>query len=71
MSYNVLCSKCGQEFVLDVTDEQVTQWRTGMLIQRAMPNLTAAERELLISGYCGECFDALFPKEEEPSETIQ
>jgi len=54
---------CGASFPLDVTDEQIANWRNGALIQRAMPNLTADERELLISGYCGTCFDKLFPPE--------
>lgn len=65
MPYNIPCAKCGQRFTLNVTDEQVTEWRTGTLIQRAMPQLTPAGRELLISGYCGACFEALFPPEED------
>jgi len=36
--------------VLDITIEQVQEWMNGKLIQDAFPNLTAVEREFLISG---------------------
>jgi len=39
---------------LDVTHEQLEAWDGGMLIQRAMPNLTATEREFLITGMSAE-----------------
>lgn len=35
---------------LPITQEQVEAWQGGMLIQNAMPNLTPAEREFLITG---------------------
>ncbi len=38
------------EMELDITQEQYDAWRKGLLIQDAMPNLTAAEREFLVSG---------------------
>ena len=34
------------------------------LRQSAMPNVPADERELLISGICGPCFDAMFREED-------
>ena len=37
-------------------------------IQDIFPYLTPAERELLISGICGECWDKLFPPEPEDEE---
>jgi Na+-transporting NADH:ubiquinone oxidoreductase subunit NqrF len=40
---------------LDVTYEQLLEWRRGGLIQRVMPNLTADQREFLVTGtYPGE-----------------
>jgi hypothetical protein len=54
------CSGCNQSFYLAVTDEQIRNWRGGTLIQNAMPNLSDDERELLISGTCGTCFDRMF-----------
>lgn len=35
---------------LDVTQEQLDKWKKGMLIQKAMPQLTSDEREFLITG---------------------
>ena len=45
---------------LDITQEQWTKWREGMLIQDAMPNLTADEREFMISGVTPEEWSQLF-----------
>jgi hypothetical protein len=59
-----VCRICDDEKLLDVTIEQLKAWRNGMLIQDAMPHLSPGDRELLISGICGSCFDELFPKEE-------
>jgi hypothetical protein len=55
----IVCGRCQKDFEVPATDEQLKRWRGGELIQRAMPNLTADERELLISGYCGRCFDEI------------
>jgi hypothetical protein len=40
-------------------------WKNGEYIQNAMPYLNVDERELLISGTCGPCFDNMFPEEDE------
>ena len=42
----------GKENTLDipVTEAQIAAWKGGELIQRAMPNLTADEREFLMTG---------------------
>jgi hypothetical protein len=62
----VYCVKCGRPQAVSCTDEQYRDWRENhQLIQRAMPNVPAEERELLLSGYCSACFQALFPDEEE------
>ena len=46
----------GDKNVLDipVTLAQITAWKGGELIQRAMPNLTADEREFLMTGITAE-----------------
>jgi len=36
------------------------KWKNGELIQNVMPYLNEDERELLISGTCGKCFDKIF-----------
>lgn len=45
------------------TMQEVEAWRNGMLIQDAMPNLPADQREFLISGCTPEDFNKLFPPE--------
>jgi hypothetical protein len=40
-----------------------------MLIQKAMPYLTADEREMFISGTCSDCWDKLFPESDEDELT--
>ena len=47
-----------------VNEDDYTSWENGELIQNAMPYLSADERELLISGTCGTCFDNMFGSEE-------
>jgi len=57
----VRCLQCKQDFDIDVAPEALAAWRSGTLIQYAMPHLTPTERELLISRTCGACFDKMFP----------
>lgn len=45
---------------IDVTQEQVKAWQSGVLIQRAMPNLTPDEREFLMSGITKDEWDNYF-----------
>lgn len=56
---------CGKTFMLAVTEAEYKNWEDGMLIQDAMPSLGQDERELLISGTCPECWDAMMA---EPTE---
>lgn len=50
---------------IDVTQEQMDNWYNGMLIQIAMPNITAEEREFIISGIIQNEWDALDLDDEE------
>jgi hypothetical protein len=54
------CTQCGITEDIPVSKEQYDDWRSGTLIQNAMPHLNPAQRELLISGTCGACFDKMF-----------
>lgn len=55
----VHCTDCGSEHTLWVNRYDYARWQGGELIQNAMPYLSADERELLISGICGTCWDEL------------
>ena len=52
------------EMDIAVTLEQLMSWQNGMLIRKAMPNLTPEEREFIISGITKEEWDQLYPEEE-------
>lgn len=50
---------------LQVTPEQIGIWQAGQLIQYAMPQLNADEREFLISGSTPDDWKTMFPPEDE------
>ena len=50
------------EMEIDITEQQLQKWKDGMLIQHAMPALTADEREFLMTGITSEEWDSLFSK---------
>jgi hypothetical protein len=54
------CNKCKDQVEMAVNVDDYTSWENGELIQVAMPYLSAGEREVLISGVCGTCFDKMF-----------
>ena len=57
------CKMCGDLHTIQLSYSGEAAWRCGELIQDALPELTADERELLLSQTCGKCWDALFPEE--------
>ena len=60
------CRQCKVSVEMSVNRQDVADWREGKYIQDAMPYLSADERELLISGICGSCFDKIFPGPKPP-----
>lgn len=61
--YTIQCRVCKEYIQISATPSQVQAWKEGLLIQKAMPNVPADERELLISGICGSCFDEMFQED--------
>jgi hypothetical protein len=53
---------------INVTEEQIALWQGGMLIQNAMPNLTAGEREFIKTGITDEEWDTEFANLEQPND---
>ena len=45
---------------IEVTQEQLSSWESGVLIQNAMPNLSADEREFIMTGITPEEWDSAF-----------
>ena len=64
-SVEITCGDCGKKksFIVNPTDLQA--WEDGTHIQDAMPYLTAAQRELLISRTCNDCWQKMFCFSEE------
>jgi len=57
------CPVCNQRSQLTVNEEAYFAWRNGALIQNVMPELSADNREILISGTHPKCWDKLFGEE--------
>jgi hypothetical protein len=60
MKIDVCCKWCEKSHELEVRKSGLNRWKNGELIQDVLPELSADERELLISGTCGKCWDAMF-----------
>ena len=61
---NIVCTHCDAEHNLMVNPEDVISWQAGSYIQDAMPYLSAAERELLISRTCDSCWKSMYGEDE-------
>ena len=48
---------------IPVTQEQIDAWKSGVLIQNAMPNISADDREFLMTGITPEEWDNHFSDE--------
>jgi hypothetical protein len=61
MEHEFVCEECGLQKVIAGNPEQ---WEAYIYktknIQDIFPELSAADRELMLSGICGECFDKMF-----------
>lgn len=45
---------------IDVSDEQMEDWLSGTVIQKAMPHLSADDREFIITGIMPDEWEATF-----------
>lgn len=61
----IICRSCGHDHDVVVDVDGYDRWRGGELIQNALPELSAEDRELLISHTCDGCWNMLFPEDEE------
>lgn len=57
------CLICKKKMQINVPAAGYIKWQQGSLIQNAMPELSVSDREILISGICGSCFDLSFSEE--------
>ena len=53
------CPWCESVQTVKAQPDQYQKWKAGVLIQIAMPDLNASQREALITGICDKCWDTL------------
>lgn len=58
-----VCPFCGEVFEIHVPLAGFEAWQNGELVQNAFPELTAENREFLISGMCRDCQEKIFGEE--------
>lgn len=54
------CPRCKQSATLQLDSEALEAWQSGTLIQKAFPEIDAATRERMLSGYCTPCWYIIF-----------
>lgn len=59
------CRGCDKTYDIEVEQEDFLKWQNGAFIQDAFPYLSVDDREMLISSFCGTCFNDMFPDMEE------
>ncbi len=55
-----ICPVCRKEWAVKTTEAAWEAYKRGALAQAAFPDMPLAERELLISGVCDDCFKKMF-----------
>jgi hypothetical protein len=55
-----LCQVCGTSESLELDEEKLIRWHYGEHVQDVFPELTPAERELIVTGTHDTCWDLLF-----------
>jgi hypothetical protein len=59
------CTGCGLQVAVDQLDaDKVARWQAGEFVQDVFPDMSAGEREALVSGTHAKCFDEMFPEDE-------
>lgn len=63
---SVCCKICQQVTLIENVDlDGYNSWHAGTVIQKALPDVSADHRELMISNICPHCWEHMFPPEEE------
>jgi hypothetical protein len=58
------CTVCGERSVVSMDESAHRRWVDGAPLQEVCPEMSTDERELLISGTHGPCWDSLFDDDE-------
>ncbi len=61
ISISTTCPYCHKKHIVNVEEQDYRNWTyKKRLAQECFPYLSSAERELLISGTCKECWNKMF-----------
>lgn len=55
---------CGKSYTVTVPHEGFIKWRNGSRIQECMPNLSSEDREALMTGICGDCWERMYGEDD-------
>ena len=55
VTFDIVCDICGENSKITCDADDVQSWKDGMLIQDCLDYLHSEQRQLLISGTCGDC----------------
>jgi hypothetical protein len=61
----ITCIMCQKVHFINVSPEALNNYKNGMHVQTAFPELEPWKREMLLSRICNTCWDELFPEEDE------
>jgi hypothetical protein len=70
ITVNKTCMLCGKPSSVEVPEEGYNRWVAGEFAQDAFPELSANDRETLISGSHGLCFDLYFDDGSDDEDVI-
>lgn len=59
------CQLCRKSTTMVVDFDGYRAWQNGVNIQDALPEMNADDRELLMTGTHAECWERMFPEEDE------
>ena len=60
MSHKIRCTECKTIHIIHTEQADYIKWKQGEYISQALPYLSMGQREMLISGICGECYDRIY-----------
>lgn len=62
---SITCRKCGKTFEFPTFREDFERFEKGEHIQYVLPYISPEYRELMLSGYCPECWKEIMDSDEE------
>jgi hypothetical protein len=62
---SITCRKCGKTFEFPTFREDFERFEKGEHIQYVLPYISPEYRELMLSGYCPDCWKEIMESDEE------